>query len=223
VYGTADPAQSTNSAPTRTMFEAHHCFGATGLPPPTVQLAERTAPWPSGWWGYVLHPHLRVDLLGGRKLFRRSWTPVPEILDTCSGNPGHPFRTILDTCSGNPGHPFRTILDTRSGDPGHPFRRSWTPVPAILDTRSGDPGHPFRRSWTHVPDNPGHLFRRECRSVQLGPESLSRIVGITVQPNLLTWGPPEGTSREAPRSLSRGTASLLSHPRMRDEIERAPS
>jgi hypothetical protein len=81
------------------MLQAHHCLGTAALPPCTVQLAETTAPWPSGWRGYVLHPHLRGDLLGGRKRFRRSWTPVPE------------------------------ILDTRSGDPGHPLRTSWTPVP----------------------------------------------------------------------------------------------
>jgi hypothetical protein len=98
VYRSVDPAQSTNSAPARTMFEAHHCFGTAGLPPPTVQPAETTAPWPSGWRGYVLHPHPRVDLLGGRKLFRRSWTPVPEILDTRSDRSEKPPSLARNHC-----------------------------------------------------------------------------------------------------------------------------
>jgi hypothetical protein len=76
--------------------------------------------------------------------FRRSWTPVPAILDTRSGQSWTPVPAILDTRSGQSWTPVPEILDTRSGDPGHLFRQSWTPVPEILDTRSGDPGHTFR-------------------------------------------------------------------------------
>jgi hypothetical protein len=79
--------------------------------------------------------------------FRRSWTPVPAILDTRSGQSWTPVPAILDTRSGDAGHTFREILDTRSG-------QSWTPVPTRVQKCPAWPRITVQDRRNHCPAKP---------------------------------------------------------------------
>jgi hypothetical protein len=45
VYRTVDPAQSTNGAPARTMFEAHHCLSGSDQHNSLTTSGFRTTAW----------------------------------------------------------------------------------------------------------------------------------------------------------------------------------